>query len=366
MPLRLHILYYIYYSLCSILDEFENMNDRYWPTRNTATRRIYYPRNRRRNRTYVTPPTRYLPLTTTAIVTANSTPAINSSSVPINDLLAPLSYLTKYKYIFFIGLSLLLLLCVISILFILILKCTRGTSYKNRRRLNLDKKRLDKIPDFLETHHENKGENVALLQHNGEMNSSINHAPITNGIPFNDNISNTLSLDPMLEQKINRNNPSNAKSLSPTGDDTSLDTLRGSLISSPSQQISTTQILCTSTNPTTTDSIINSEERTDEAEEGDDLQDLDLKRIQPRFIKATNNSSSKLHAHQTSGSSLEQSIRREERRAEKEERDRLHGSNSNLYEKELRRQAEQEKIIRKEHTNSQVSLVSKTSEDSCY
>ena len=357
---------FAYSSLCSILDELEKMNDRYLSTRNTATGHIYYPQHRRRNRTNLAPSTHYLPSTTT-IVTTNDTRVINSSFVPINDLLAPLSYLTKYKYVFFIGLSLLLLLCVISILFILILKCTRGKNYKNRRGIRLDKKHLNKIPDFLETHYENKGENSALLQLNGGMNSSTNHIPIINGIPFNDNISNTLSLDPMLEQKIYKNNPPNAKSLSPAGDDTSLDTLRGSLISSPSQQICTTQIPCTSTEQTTTtDSTINSEKRGDEAEEGDDLQDLDLKRIQPRFIKATSNSSSNLHAHRTSGSSLEQSIRRQERRAEEEERGRLHGSNSNLYEKELRRQAEQEKIVKKEHTNSQASLVSRTSEDSCY
>jgi len=167
----------------------------------------------------------------------------------------------------------------------------------------------------------------------------------------------------MLEQKIIKNNLPNAL-LSPAADDTSLDTLRGSLISSPSQQISTIQPPSTPTYISTTDSIINSDERAVEAEKVDDLHDLDLKPIQRLFTKATN-SSSNLPAHRTSVSSIEQTIRNKEREAEKEERGLLHGSNSNLYEKEIRKRAEQEVIDRK-HTNSQVSLVSRTSEDSCY
>jgi len=177
-----------------------------------------------------------------------------------------------------------------------------------------------------------------------------------------------------LNKKIIKNNPPNAIGLSPMADDTSLDTLRGSLISSPSQQISAFQLPPTPTrisaqhpsSSTTTDSIINPDERAFEAEKDDDLHDLDLKRIQPRYIKATNNSSSNLPTLRPSGSSLEQTIRKQERRAEEEERGLLHGSNSNLYEKELRRQAEQDSFARKQHTNSQVSLVSRTSEDSCY
>jgi hypothetical protein len=240
-------------------------------------------------------------------------------------------------------------------------------SCKTRRQERLDKKRLKEIPDFLDDHHGNKGESVVLLEQNGRTNSLNNNTINTNGILLNDNISNTFSLDPMLEQKIFKNNPPNAMSLSPMADDLSLDTLRGSLISSPSQQISAIQPPPTPTYiTTTTDSMINPYERAIEAEKDDDLHDLDLKRIQPRYIKATNNNStSNLPAHRTSASSIEQSIRRQEKRAEEEERGLLHGSNSNLYEKELRRQAEQETFARK-HTNSQVSLVSRTSEDSCY
>jgi hypothetical protein len=343
-------------------------------SKNASTRRTYHRRNRKGNRTNISPPI-YLPLTTTIVTTTNSTLIINSPSVPINDLFAPISYLTQYKYVFLIGLSLLILLCVISIVFLIfILKCSKRKSWKTRRQERLDKKRLKDIPDFLDDQHEHKDESEILLEQNSGKNSLTNNMITTNGMLHSDNISNTFSLDPMLEQKIIKNNPPNAIALSPMADDTSLDTLRGSLISSPSQQISVIQPPHTPTrisaqhpsSSTTTDSIINPDERAFEAEKDDDLHDLDLKRIQPRYIKATNNSSSNLPTLRPSGSSLEQTIRKQERRAEEEERGLLHGSNSNLYEKELRRQAEQDSFARKQHTNSQVSLVSRTSEDSCY
>ena len=349
------------------------MNNNNLSSRNGSSRPVYQRRNRKENRTR-TIPSGYLPLTTT-ILTTNNTSISNASSVPINDLFAPISYLTQYKYIFLIGLSLLILLCVVSILFLIfILKCTKKKSWKTRRQERLDKKRLKEIPDFLDDQHGNKDENAILLGRNGGTNSLAGNSITTNGILLNDNISNTFSLDPMLEQKIINNNPPNAIALSPMADDLSIDTLRGSLISSPSQQISANQPPPTPTSiktttyipTTTTDSVINPYERDLEAEKEDDLHDLDLKRIQPRYIKAANNSSSNLPAHRTSASSIEHSIRRQERRAEEEERGLLHGSNSNLYEKELRKQAEQEAFSRKQHTNSQVSLVSRTSEDSCY
>ncbi|CAF0808042.1 unnamed protein product [Rotaria sordida] len=333
------------------------------PTYNTSARRIYQRRNRK-NRTTTVSSRAYFPLTTT-IVIRNTTLLINSSSVPINDLFAPLSYLLQHKYIFLIGLSLLIALCLISILFLIfILKCTKG--WKIRRQNRKDKKILKTIPDFIVDQHDTKDENAILLEPNGGINSLTNNSIITNGILPKDNISNTFSLGSMLEQKIIKNNSPNAIPLLPMADDASIDTLRGSLISSPSQQISVNQLSSTPTYATTTDSAINSDDRALEAEKDDDLHDLDLKRIMPRYTKATNNSSSNILAHRSSGSSLEQSIRRQERRAEEEERGLLHGSNSNLYEKELRRIAEQEKFARKEHTNSQVSLASRTSEDSCY
>jgi hypothetical protein len=255
----------------------------------------------------------------------------------------------------------------ISTIFLIgLYKCSKRGSWKTRRQQRLDKKRLENLPDFLDDHHDHKDENDILLERNGTINSQRNISITTNGLLPNDNISNTFSLDPMLEQKINRNNPPNALALSPMADDTSIDTLRGSLISSPSQQISASQMPSTPT--TTTDSIVvHPDERAFEAEKDDDLHDLDLPRMQPRFIKATNNnSSSNLPPHRTSSSSIEQSIRRQERRAEEEERGLLHGSNSNLYEKEIIKRAEEEVFARKQHTNSQVSLVSRTSEDSCY
>jgi hypothetical protein len=340
------------------------MNDNNLLSKNASTRRTYHRRNRKGNRTNISSPI-YLPLTTT-IVTTNSTLIINSSSVPINDLFAPISYLTQYKYHFIIGFALLILLCVISILFLIgILKCTRSKSWQTRRQQRLDKKNLENIRDFLDDQPGTKDENEILLKQNGRTNLLTSNPNTTNGLLPNDNISNTFSLDPMIEQKIIQNNPPNAIILSPMSDDTSLDTLRGSLISSPSQQISTIHSLSTPTHRTTTDSTINPDERAVEAEKDDDLHDLDLQRLPQRYIKATNNSSSNLPVHRTSGSSLEQTIRKQERRAEEEERGLLFGSNSNLYEKELRRQADQEAYARK-HTTSQASLVSRTSEDSCY
>ncbi|CAF2311082.1 unnamed protein product [Rotaria sp. Silwood2] len=334
---------------------------------NTSTRRIYQRRNRKRNRTSTVTTLDYLPLTTT-IVTTNSTLLLNSSSIPINDLFAPLSYLLQHKYIFLIGLSLLIVLCLISILFLIfILKCTRRKGWKTRRQIRLDRKRLEKSPDFLDDQHKNKDENTILLEPNGEINSFTNNNPtITNGIFPSDNISSTISIGSILEKKIIENNPPNSIPLLPITDNTSIDTLRGSLISSPSQQISVNQQPSTPSYITTTDSATNPDERDHEAEKDDYLHDFEFKPITSRYTKAINNSGSNMLAHRSSGSSIEQSIRRQERRAEEEERGLLHGSNSNLYEKEIRRLAEQEKNARKEHTNSQVSLTSRTSEDSCY
>lgn len=348
------------------------MNENNLSSKNSSTRRTYTRRNRKGNRTNISHPSTpiHYPVTAT-IITTNSTLILNSSTVPINDLFVPISYLTQYKYFFIAGLSLLLFLCVISILFLIILKCTRRKSFKTRRQERLDKKRLKDIPDFLDDQHGLRDESEILLEPNGGKNSLTHNSITTNGLLPNDNISNTFSLDPMLEQKIIKNNPPNAIALSPMADDTSIDTLRGSLISSPSQQISAIQPPPTPTHApassiTTTDSIVNPDERALEAEKDDDLHDLDLPRLGPRFIKAANISSSNLPAHRTSGSSLEQSIRKQERRAEEEERGLLHGSNSNLYEKEIRQRAEQDSFARRQHTNSQVSLVSRTSEDSCY
>lgn len=356
------------------------MNDLNISSKNSSARRTYHRRNRKGNRTNTSLPI-YFPLTT-PIITLNTTLLINSSSVPITDLFVPVSFFTQYKYWFITGLSFLILLCVLSIVFfVVIFKCRKSEKWKNHRQNRLDKKRLKTLPDFLDDQHGHKDENDILLEPNGGTNSLINNnnnAITTNGLIPSDNISNTFSIDPMLEQKIARNNPPNAIPLSPTADDTSLDTLRGSLISSPSQQISihqrpSTPTYSTARTPsvpippsTTTDSHTNPDEHAVEAEKDDDLHDLDLKPIQQRYIKATNNSSSNLPAHRSSASNIEQTIRKQEQKAEREERNLLHGSNSNLYEKELRKLAEKEASSRKQHTNSQVSLVSRTSEDSCY
>jgi hypothetical protein len=339
------------------------MNENDLGSKNTSHRRTYLRRNRKRNLT-----TLYFPVittTTTTLLTTNQTLLINSSSVAVDDLAAGLFYFIR-KPIFLIILSLLVFLCLISIIFLIgLYKCSRRGSWKTRRQHRIDKKRLKDLPDFLDEHNDHKSENDILLERNGTLNSQRNISITTNGLLPNDNVSNTFSLDPMLEQKINRNNQPNALVLSPTADDTSIDTLRGSMISSPSQQISASQMPSTPT--TATDSVLgNPDERAFEAEKDDDLHDLDLPRIQPRFIKSNNNSTSNILAHRTSGSSIEQSIRRQERRAEEEERELLHGSNSNLYEKEIIKRAEAQANALKQQSNSQVSLVSRTSEDSCY
>lgn len=212
-----------------------------------------------------------------------------------------------------------------------------------------------------------------------------------NGTIATDNISNTFSLDPMLEQKIAENNPPNAVSTLPQGDDISVDTLRGSLGSSPSQQIPPIQPPATPTHhhtpaaapppsatKSTIDSITHSDEHAVEAEQIDDLDDFDFKHIRPRFTKID----PKTSGHRTSSSSIGQSILRKEKLAEEAERALLHGSNSNIYEKEMRKldakrtRGPDDPDLDGIHnpksggpnsrTTSQVSLVSRTSEDSCY
>ncbi|CAM4871876.1 unnamed protein product [Rotaria socialis] len=355
----------------SVLDEFlSKMNDINFSSKNASTRRIYQRRNRKKNRTDTDDRSgvHYLPLTRTIITTttANTTLLLNSSSVPINDLFASLSYLTQYKYFFIVGLLFLIFLCVISILFLIfILKCTRRKNGKIRRPGRLNKKQLDKMPDFLEDHTNHTSETAILLAAKDQTKPTNNN--LQNGPIANDDISNTFSIDPMTEKKIIDNNPPNSStlSLSPMVDAISIDTIRGSLISSPSQQISINQQPSTLSNITTTDSKTNSNDRVDETEKDDYLRGLDFKRTVMHYNKASNNSSSNLPIHRTSAPSIEQTIRRQERRAEDEERGFLFGSNSNLYEKELRK-AEQAKFARKENTHSQASLVSRTSEDSCY
>lgn len=345
------------------------MNGNYLPPRNITGRPTYHRRNRKGNRTQGVAPV-YVPLTTTTttviLAATNSTAVSNASAVPIDDLFAPLSYLIQYKYLFLIGLILLIFLCLISIIFLCVLKCTRGRSWKTWWRERQQLKLAQEIPDFLDDRHDGKEENVSLLETSKRLHSATHASAETNGVLLNDNVSTTFSLDPMLEQKIAQNNPPSAMSLSPTADDTSLDTLRGSLISSPSQQIPPIASIPTPTRTTTTDSVHTPEERVVEAEKDDGLQDLDLQRLPQRYIKSVNNSTSNLPAHRTSGTSLEQSIRRQQRQAEEEERNRMHGSNSNLYEKTMRQQAAQGSIAKKPLTNSQVSLASRTSEDSCY
>ncbi|UJR25958.1 hypothetical protein I4U23_007306 [Adineta vaga] len=344
------------------------MNEENFSSKNSSNRLTYHRRYRKGNRTRPAP-SGYLPITTTIISATNSTALINSSSVSVNDLLAPFSYLAQYKYFFFIGLILLILLCVISVLFLIfILKCTKGKSWKVRRQQRKDIKRAHEIPDFLDDHTDSKGENVILLPSNSLRNSLKSSNDRTNGILLNDNVSNTLSLDPLLQEKIIQNNPPNVPTLSPNADDTSLDTLRGSVISSPSQQIPVIQSLPTPTRTTTKESLTNSEDRVAaaEAEKDDGLNDLDLKSVQRRYIKSTNNSSSNLPKHRKSGTTIEQSIRRQEIRDEEAERALTHGSNTNIYEKAMKQREEKELNDRKPHTVSQTSLVSRTSEDSCY
>ena len=338
--------------------------------KNGSRQRVYQRRNRKGNRTTLFP-LPALTLTST-IVTGNTTQFINSTSVPITDLFASISSnFTEYKYLFLIGICLLVLLCCLTVIFLLvILRCAKRKTWDKRRQERIDKQRLRDLPDFLDDPSRPEGEQSKLLESIGGTSTARNGSIMTNGNLPNDNISNTLSLDPMLEQKIIKHN----SIISPSAaDDTSLDTLRGSLISSPSQPSSVVQPVSTPTRQlsttTTTDSTIKLESRPiddEEKEKDDDFHDLDLKPIAPRFVKAANISGSNLATHRTSGSSIEQSIGRQERRAEEKERSLLHGSNSNIYEKELRRHDEQAAFARKQHTNSQVSLVSRTSEDSCY
>ena len=341
------------------------MNEYNFSARNASTRRTYFRRKGNNTRKTISP---YLPITTTfvtttTIVTDRTLINADTKSIPVNDLFAPLSYFFEHKFIFLLVSSLLLLLCVLTICFLIVLKCSKK-SLRTRRQKRLDKKRLDELPDFLNDHNDQKDETDILLEPNVNNHSLTHNALPNNGILTNDNISTTFSIDPLLEQKINQNNLPNAITSSSTADNTSLDTLHGSLISSPSQKIPALQPTPTSTTATTTDSTSNVDERVMEAEKADEFQDIVFTRNEPRFIKANNGSN--LSKHRTSASSLEQTIRQQEERTAAEERKLLHGSNSNLIEKEMRKQEVEKAIARKQHTNSEVSLVSRTSEDSCY
>ena len=345
---------------------------------NSTHRRVYQRRNRKGNRTLTsTLPTLYVPLVTT-VVTSNTTLLLNSSSVPVQDLFAPLAYFIQYKYFFLIGLCLLLLLCVLTVIFfVIILRCARG---KSGGKPPINGGMTKRFSDFFDKESENHEANISLLDpHDGAI--ALHNTSGSNGILPNDNISTTYSLDPVLVQKIIQNNPPNTNATSAHADDMSLNTLRGSLVSTPSQQIPamqpTTPVsappLSSSSLPydhrnsiTTTDSITNHDERVVDAEKDDDLQDLDLKPITQHYIKANNRSTGNLANVRNSTSTSEVTIRGKEKKEEELERAELHGSKTNIYVKEMKRQEAQEAMDRRQHTNSQVSLVSRTSEDSCY
>ena len=339
----------------------------------TSIRRSYQRQNRRKNRTNISKPPLLLNVTpvalsTTIINSTNSSLIIEDSSVPINDILAPFSYLVQYKYSFLIGLIIFILLCVISIIFLIVL--SRCPVIKRRRKNRNDKKLLKNIPDFLDNANQNQDEQSTLLDLNC-ANQDLNN-PTTarsSGMLLADNTSATLSLDPMIEQKISNNNPSNSIPASTVADNTSVATLRGSLASSSSQQIPSMQVSTTtptnnqSRNPITTDPIVSHENASGAIEQDDGIGDLDWNGIRPRFTKATNNSTSSLSGNRTSAAAIE-SIQRIARLQEDKEHKTLHGSASNLYEKEIRSEAE--KSLVRNQTISQISLVSRTSEDSCY
>ena len=334
------------------------MNENNFFTRNSSTRRTYIRRKGKGNRTILPP---YLVNTGVFLTTTNQTLInANPASVPVSDLFAPLAYFFQHQIIFLLVSSLLLLLCIITICFLLLLKYSKSNSWQTRRQERLDKKRLKTLPDFLDDQNDHKNETDILLEPNGNNNSLTNAGALTiNGVLPNDNVSTTFSLEPILVEKMYRNNPPNTINSSSMADDTSLDTLRGSVISSRSQQIPSMQ-----PPSTTTDSfVVNPDERAVEAEKDDGLHDLEFESRQPRFTKAAN---SNPFPQRSSTSSLEQTIRRQEQKADEKEHKDIHGSKPNLYEHELREQSEQTDKKRKQHTNSQTSLVSRTSEDSCY
>ena len=346
--------------------------------KNSTQRRFYQRRNRKGNRTITTTlPPFSVPLTTT-LATTNTTLILNSSSVPIQDLFAPISYFIQYKHFFLIGLCVLLFLCVLTIIFLILIRCIRGKS--PGKTLVHDRKTKDS-KDFLDPGSENHDANISLLDAPDGF-ITFHNTSGSNGILPNDNISTTYSLDPVLLQKINQNNPPNTNPTSAHADDMSLNTLRGSIMSTPSQQIPGMQPTTPISPPpssssglvydhrnsiTTNDSItINHEDRVVEAEEDDDLQGLELKPITQHFIKTANRSTGNLANHKNSTSSSEMTIRSREKKEEAQERADLHGSNTNIYIKEMKRQVEQDNMARNHHTNSQISLVSRASEDSCY
>lgn len=339
------------------------MNEYNFSSRNATTRRTYFRRKGKGNRTTIAS---YLPVTTAFVTTTTNQTLINvnPTSVPVNDLFAPLSYFIQHKFIFFIVSSLLLLLCVLTICFLIVLKCSKE-SRRTRQQKRLDKKRLEELPDFLDDQNDHKDETDILLEPTVHSHSLINTALPANGTLSNDNISTTFSIDPLVVQKINQNNLPNAAISPSMADNTSVDTLRGSVISSPSQKISAIQPPSTPTpTTTTTDSVSTVEDRVMEAERGDEFQDIVFTPNAPRFQKANNGNH--LSKQQVSTSSSKKTIREEEKYKEEEERKLLHGSATNIMETTMEQLEKQKEMARKQHTKSQTSLVSRTSEDSCY
>ena len=84
-----------------LLDESHRMNNQpNFSSNNASTRRIYQRRNRKGNRkeNRSTTVTTIVPIALTSTIVSNQTSLlINSSAVPINDLFAPISYLTPIQ-----------------------------------------------------------------------------------------------------------------------------------------------------------------------------------------------------------------------------------------------------------------------------
>lgn len=335
----------------------------------TSKRRNYQRFHRKRNgtrtrtKTLLTTP---IPLSGVLLNTSNLTTITNGSSVQINDLFAPISYLSDYKYFFLAGLIILILLCLITVGFLIyILRCC------SKKRL--DKKRNNHHElvkkDFLDGTKPHADDHLSLLNQE-ESNPDKHHCATSRssaGFAM-ETTSNTASIDQVVVQKILQNNPPNSHITSTNQvDNTSVDTLRGSLGSSRSERNLIPQVIDSSiiANPVSEQLADESSGQPKNKEKDDDLVDLEFEKVRPRFVKGIySTSNSNLSGHRTSASNIDQSIRRREQNAEREERGQLHGSNSNLYEKELKKRAEQS--LNRHPTKSEISLVSRTSEDSCY
>ncbi|CAF0951308.1 unnamed protein product [Didymodactylos carnosus] len=276
----------------------------------------------------------------------------------------PASFFHQYKIALIFGLSFLGLLFLLSILFLLFIYCYRHKGNNRKRLINNKHIDLGQFQDFLADQNNNSTNNTLLLtkpvvDNDEDVDGTHEHTQLIKPSDV-ENSSGTLSLG--QQRKINKMNNRD--------DNTSIDTLRGSLTSS-----STAANAAIASSPSSSNNndlsrskfnanVLHSPTKTSEhehdAEKDDDLSALDLRSIYIQN-KPHMKSNGSTNIKRTSDSAIASTIRKQTETAEDEERRLLHGSKPNIYEDEIRKRE-----LNQQHTTSQMSINSLTSEKSCY